>query len=171
MTRKVILSVDGGGLRGVIPVSLLVALERITGRSARESFQFLAGTSTGAIVAAGIAAGVPAADLLDFYLTDAATVFTKRPWNQVKRAVQGWMYDPQRLKSVLIKRLGVASAWQLNDAPLDLLISAKRLSDGLPWYFVRDDPRNCRRTGRLGLVDCVVASTAEPTYFPALGHA
>ena len=55
-----ILSIDGGGVRGIIPAVLLASLEQRTGRRARESFDFVAGTSTGAVLAAGIAAGVPA---------------------------------------------------------------------------------------------------------------
>jgi hypothetical protein len=40
-----------------------------------------------------------------------------------------------------------------------------RISDGMPWYFVRDNPMNSGCTGRLGLVDCTTASAAAPTYF------
>jgi patatin-like phospholipase/acyl hydrolase len=53
----------------------------------------------------------------------------------------------------------------LNDSPIDVLLTAKRISDGMPWYFVRDNPRNTGCTGRLGIVDCTTASAAAPTYF------
>ncbi len=68
MARRYLLSIDGGGLRGILPASALVQLERQTGRPARETFSFAAGTSTGAIIAAGIAAGIPAERILDLYL-------------------------------------------------------------------------------------------------------
>ena len=165
MAGQLILSIDGGGLRGILSASLLVALERSTGKPARDTFHFVAGTSSGAILAAGIAAGIPAQDLLTFFLQDASVVFTKHWWTLLERVARGWMYDPSRLRRVLVERLGVAGGWQLNDAPVDVLISATRLRDGKPWYFVRDDPRNAGRTGRLSLADCVVASAAEPTYF------
>ena len=165
MAGQLILSIDGGGLRGILSASLLVALERSTGKPARDTFHFVAGTSSGAILAAGIAAGIPAQDLLTFFLQDASAVFTKHWWTPLERVARGWMYDSGRLRRVLVERLGVAGGWQLNDAPVDVLISATRLRDGKPWYFVRDDPRNAGRTGRLSLADCVVTSAAEPTYF------
>jgi len=165
MAGQLILSIDGGGLRGILSASLLVALERSTGKPARDTFHFVAGTSSGAILAAGIAAGIPARDLLTFFLQDASAVFTKHWWTPLERVARGWMYDSGRLRRVLVERLSVAGGWQLNDAPVDVLISATRLRDGKPWYFVRDDPRNAGRTGRLSLADCVVTSAAEPTYF------
>ena len=49
--------------------------------------------------------------------------------------------------------------------PVDLLITAKGVPSGEPWYFVKDNPNNSRCTGRLGLVDYATASAAAPTYF------
>ena len=48
-----ILSIDGGGIRGIIPATVLASLEAHTGRLTRETFDFVAGTSTGAVLAAG----------------------------------------------------------------------------------------------------------------------
>jgi hypothetical protein len=45
-------------------------------------------------------------------------------------------------------------------------VTAKRLADGMPWYFVRDHPRNSCRAGDFLLADVVTASAAAPTYFP-----
>lgn len=163
--RKLLLAIDGGGIRGVIPLAALVALERTTGRLARETFSFVAGTSTGAIIAAGIAAGIPAERLLELYCARAATVFPQRPWNPLVRLLFGSMYSVEALSEVIAEASGPARDWRLDDAPIDLLITAKRVSDGMPWYFVRNGPRNSGRTGHLRLVDCVTASAAAPTYF------
>ena len=65
----------------------------------------------------------------------------------------------------MAEEIGPAQAWKLNDSPIDVLLTAKRISDGMPWYFVRDNPRNSSCTGRLGLVDCATASAVAPTYF------
>ncbi|GAC1564026.1 MAG: hypothetical protein NVS2B7_37950 [Herpetosiphon sp.] len=61
--------------------------------------------------------------------------------------------------------LGAAGNWTINDSPVHLLITATQVEDGKAWYFVRDNALNSKRTGSLSLVDCVVASAAEPTYF------
>jgi hypothetical protein len=44
------------------------------------------------------------------------------------------------------------------------MVTAKRVDDGMPWYFVKDKPQNSGRTGKLPLVDCVTASCVVPTY-------
>jgi uncharacterized protein len=165
MARRVLLSVDGGGIRGIIPVCALMKLEEITGRPARETFSFAAGTSTGAILCAAVAAGIPAPRLLDLYLERGREIFSPRPpWNTIKRIFRGFMYDARTLHRILAEAFGEAGAWKLNDSPIDLLLTAKGL-DGTPWYFVKDKAANASLTGKLGMVDCATASAAAPTYF------
>jgi hypothetical protein len=166
MKNKFVLSVDGGGIRGIMPAMALVKLEEQTGRLARETFSFAAGTSTGALIASAVAAGLPATKILDIYLKRTKDIFSPGPpWNTMKRVATGSMYSTRTLSSVLSQEFGAAARWTLNDSPIDLLITAKRLTDGKPWYFVRDNPHNARSTGHLSLVDCATASAAAPTYF------
>jgi hypothetical protein len=165
VAQRYLLSVDGGGIRGIIAVSALIELERITGRLARETFSFVAGTSTGAIIVAAVAAGIPAEHILDLYVTRSREVFKRSPLNLARRIVTGSMYSTQKLREVIASSLGPAASWTVNDSPVDILITAKRVVDGMPWYFVRDTPTNSGRTGTFPLVDCVTASSAAPTYF------
>jgi uncharacterized protein len=166
VSHKYLLSIDGGGIRGILPATALVKLEQTTGRLARETFSFAAGTSTGALIASAVAAGLPATRILDIYLKRTREIFSPGPpWNSIKRVCTGSMYSTRNLYNVLAGELGPAARWTLNDSPIDLLLTAKRLADGKPWYFVRDNPRNSQCTGRLGLVDCAAASAAAPTYF------
>ncbi len=168
--RKRILSIDGGGIRGIIPLCVLVKLEAKLkaerGESLRDVFNFVAGTSTGSIIAAGIAAGKPASDMLDLYVNRVGEVFPSGPWLLPKRAILGHMYSSKQLRAVIERELGPAGGWKLNDSTkVDLLIAAKRLTDGMPWYFTKDKRANLGQTGKLSLVDCVTASAAAPTYF------
>jgi hypothetical protein len=142
-----------------------VELERITGKLTQKSFKFVAGTSVGAIIAAGVAAGIPATELRKRFITAAERVFAPRPWNPLVRLVTGHMYSVTNLNSELRQALGEAADLTLNDLPIDLLVTAVRVTDGKPWYFVKDNPKNSQRTGHLKLVDCVTASAAAPTYF------
>jgi uncharacterized protein len=162
-----ILSIDGGGVRGIIPAVLLASLERSTGRLTRDTFDLVAGTSTGAVLAAGIAAGIPADRLVTLYAVRSPEVFRSVPLvSGLRRLLTGTMYDTARLHSLIRDELGPdARDWRLNDAPIDLLITAKRLVDGMPWYFVRDTPANSCRAGGFPLADAVTASAAAPTYF------
>ncbi len=75
------------------------------------------------------------------------------------------MYSIQKLHDLIAEAVGPAHTWTLNDSPINVLLTAKRISDGMPWYFVRDNSMNSACTGRLGLVDCTTASAAAPTYF------
>ena len=165
MPQRYLLSIDSGGIRGIIPVIALVKLENTTEKLTRDIFSFVAGTSTGAIIAAAITAGVPAAHILDFYVNRTREIFTHSLWSMIKRVFFGSLYSVEKLHDVIAEAIDPAQAWTLNDSPIDVLLTAKRISDGMPWYFVRDNPMNSGCTGRLGLVDCTTASAAAPTYF------
>ena len=77
-----ILSIDGGGIRGMLPAKVLAAVEedlqkRHPGRKLYEEFDLICGTSTGAILAIAIALGIPASELVKFYKDFAAIIFPK----------------------------------------------------------------------------------------------
>ena len=166
MPRRFLLSIDGGGVRGIVPALVLARLEEITGRPARETFSFVAGTSTGALLAAAVAAGLPATQMVALYRDRTREIFSPRsPWNEIRRLVIGHKYNISNLRGVLEDEFGAAASWNLNDSPVDLVLSAIRLSDAKPWYFVKNNPINASKTGSLGLLDCATASAAAPTYF------
>ena len=165
MPQRYLLSIDSGGIRGIIPTVALIKLERTTGKLTRDNFSFVAGTSTGAIIAAAVAAGTPATRILDLYTNGAREVFNSSPLKFLQLVFFGYRYSTQKLRDLIAEALGSANTWTLNHSPIDILLTAKRISDGMPWYFVRDHPVNSGCTGRLGLVDCTTASAAAPTYF------
>ena len=165
MPQRYLLSIDSGGIRGIIPVVALVKLETMTGKLTRDIFSFVAGTSTGAIIASAVAAGVPASRILDFYMHRTRDIFAWSPLSFLKLILFGSRYSTQKLHDLIEEAVGPARTWTLNDCPIDILLTAKRISDGMPWYFVKDYPHNSGCTGRLSLVDCTTASAAAPTYF------
>jgi predicted acylesterase/phospholipase RssA len=162
-----ILAIDGGGVRGIIPATVLASLERATGTLARDQFDFVAGTSTGAVIAGAVAAGIPAERLASIYRRRGPELFRSIPiLGLLERLVAGHQYDVHALHRILGEELGQQAGWRVNDVPLDILVTAVKLSDGHPWYFVKDRAgENSCRTGDLRLLDCVTASAAAPTYF------
>ena len=76
-----LLALDGGGIRGVLTLEILAEMERQlapTGaKCLGEYFDYIGGTSTGAIIAAGLAIGMSAADLLKFYQEFGQKMFEK----------------------------------------------------------------------------------------------
>jgi uncharacterized protein len=159
------LSINGGGIRGIIPCSVLVGLEQQTGKLTRDVFSYVAGTSTGALLAAGVAAGIPATDLLTVYTTRSQQIFTPTGLiADAKRVAEGFEYDPKNLQNVLISVFGNAASWTMNDCPIGICISATA-ANGHDWFFVRDGARNARSTGTVKLIDAAVGSACAPTYF------
>ena len=165
--RRRILSIDGGGVRGIIPAAVLAALEQSTGKASRDHFDFLAGTSTGAAIAGALAAGIPAERLVSIYERRGRDLFRKIPAvSFLQRVITGTMYDVRTLHRILIEELDVQAGWTMNDVPNDIMLTAKGLDDGHQWYFVKDRAGSKPgKTGTLRLVDCVTASAAAPTYF------
>src|SRR5690349_7315370 len=70
-----ILTIDGGGLKGAMPAAFLAEIEEISGQRIVENFDLIAGTSTGGIIALGLALGLRAAEILDFYLSRGPRIF------------------------------------------------------------------------------------------------
>jgi patatin-like phospholipase/acyl hydrolase len=159
------LSIRGGGIRGIIPCCCLAKLENQLGGVTRDHIDFCAGTSTGALLTAAVAAGVPASEALKVYTDRAREIFT--PTGVVataKRVAEGFMYNPNHLRDVLASVLGPAKSWNMNDSPLPVMLSATAMN-GRNWFFVRDNPKNARTTGAVKLIDAAVASACAPTYF------
>jgi len=163
--RYNLLSIDGGGIRGILPICALAKLEESTGKLTRDIVSFAAGTSTGAIIAAAIAAGIPAKKMLELYTRRAKEVFTQSPFNGIKRFLKGYMYETATLYELIREEMSGAKDWTLNDSPIDILLTAKRVTDGMPVYLVKDNNHNSCNCGNLQLADCVTASAAAPTYF------
>jgi len=160
-----ILSVRGGGIRGIIPACCLVQLESQLGGLTRDHIDYCAGTSTGALITAAVAAGVPATEILQVYTDRSKEIFTPTGLiADAKRIAEGFMFNPNHLRDVMASELGAAASWTINNSPIPIMISATAVN-GHNWFFVRDNPKNARTTGSVGLVDASVASSCAPTYF------
>jgi hypothetical protein len=105
---KRLLAIDGGGIRGIIPARVLVELEARTGRPLWQTFDLVSGTSTGGILACGIAAGLTAQSLLDLYVQRGGEIFSRSPeWIlQTADGVTGPKYDATALEAILKQILG-----------------------------------------------------------------
>src|SRR6516165_10764768 len=80
-----LLSLDGGGIRGAFAASALTTLESATESRIVEQFDLITGTSTGGIIAIGLAIGTTAEEICRFYETKGPTVFPKRD------GIQRWL--------------------------------------------------------------------------------
>jgi patatin-like phospholipase/acyl hydrolase len=102
-----ILSIDGGGLRGVIPLTILERLDVSCPRW-REGINMFAGTSTGGLIALGLASGMSPSALLDVYMAKGGFIFDRSLWREVKSLgeVTGPKYDSANREKVCQDVLG-----------------------------------------------------------------
>ncbi|MFP3855225.1 MAG: patatin-like phospholipase family protein [Anaerolineales bacterium] len=161
---KNILSVDGGGIKGIIPLACLVKLENTMGKSCQQFFDMVAGTSTGAIISAGLALGISARGLLSLYRNLATEAFKGLPFWQIILNLGNHRYSNKFIADMLDT---IGADRPLNSLPIDVMISAKNMETGRTDFFVRDNSTNAQLWGDLSLKDAVLASIAAPTYFPA----
>jgi len=166
---KRLLSIDGGGLKGLIPAEALIAIESqldtLSGQSRPlcERFDLIGGTSTGAILAVGLALGLKAAELRDFYLEFGKKIFTK-----VFLPVRFWhKYPSGPLETELQKVFGADSTLGGGKLRTNLLIVSTNATLGATWFFTNNPKGKYFDTNRqLPLWQIVRASSAAPTYFP-----
>lgn len=175
---KRILALDGGGLRGILSLGILQQVEDLLRTRHGDAdefrlcdyFDLIAGTSTGAIIAAALAQGWTVAQARDRYFSLGPKVFEKSLFRQgLLRA----KYDKGRLIAELKDVFGENATLGGPQLRTGLLIVTKRLDTGSPWPM-SNNPRSKyfapSPTGRLGngdfpLWQVVRASTAAPAYF------
>jgi len=164
-----LLAIDGGGLLGLIPAEALIRIEQqldqLTGieKPLCDRFDLIGGTSTGAILAAGLALGLKAADLREFYLKFGKEIFSKE-----FLPVQFWHKYPsgpleQHLKDVFKPDTMLGS----DRLRTQIVVVTKNATLGNDWCFT-NNPKNkfFKNNSGLPLWQVVRASTAAPTYFP-----
>ncbi|MBC7793064.1 MAG: patatin-like phospholipase family protein [Clostridia bacterium] len=155
-----LLSIDGGGVFGIIPARILQYIEEKTGRPIRELFHMISATSTGGIVAAGVAVGIPCKELVSLYLEDAQQVFSRTEIYKSESA-DGLLkpkFTDDGIQAVLKKRLGDV---RLDEAQIDLVLTAHDLNRGTPKFFGSWDPHY-----RYLMRDCVRATSAAAPVLP-----
>lgn len=163
-----ILCLDGGGIRGLITAIWLEALEQRLGGTLRHHFDLIAGTSTGAILACAVSAGMESKQIIDLYQRRGGEIFPgvgNRLWNRAKRTLgQGASapkYDSRPLESNLRAVFGDLSFGDLHVVPT--LVSAYNTLSREALVF-----KNSRTEFRsLPVWELCMASAAAPTYFPA----
>jgi len=113
-----ILSIDGGGIRGILPACFLAALEErfLVGDSVANYFDLIVGTSTGGILALGLSAGMSARQLAEIYVERGGEVFPDQTW--IGKRLAGLRHilmtrcDHRALESLIAEILGTRALWQ-----------------------------------------------------------
>jgi hypothetical protein len=175
---KRILSLDGGGTRGIITVAFLERLESMlrerygAGPEFRlaDYFDLIGGTSTGAVIATALALGMSTAEVKRFYLEFVPFAFRTRFWRIAGLFAK---YETDALMKQIRDQVGDRTI-ESPDLRTGLAIMTKRMDTGAPWILLNsprarfwDDPSDGSYMGNrhYSLAKVVRASTAAPYYF------
>jgi len=182
-----ILSIDGGGIRGIIPARILQRIEEGTGTRVPDLFHLIAGTSTGGIIGCGLRKGKTAAEMAQLYADRGGEIFHRSLWDKVT-TIDGLSnpdYDPEPLETILGQELG--DAWLSEGQGAELMVPSYAIQ--LPFeqpgdalgllvprtpYFFKSwkakgtiiNPGDVSVELDFKLKDIARATSAAPTYFP-----
>jgi patatin-like phospholipase/acyl hydrolase len=169
---KKLLAIDGGGIRGVLALEILAEIECQLGQRRPQFrlahyFDYIAGTSTGGIIAAGLSIGMSVSEILQFYEQAGAQMFEKA--TLLKRL--HFKFDDEPLARKLKAVFGADTTLGSNRLQTLLMLVLRNATTD-PWPVSNNPHAKYNDTARpdcnlrLPLWQLVRASTAAPTYFP-----
>lgn len=162
IVRK-ILSIDGGGIKGVFPASFLATVEDTVGRNVGDFFDLIVGTSTGGVIALGLGMGMSAREILQFYEELGPAVFHGNRLGRLFRSLVRARYDQGPLREALTKTFGDR---QLGESKTRLVIPSLHLETGEVYIHKTSHVPHLQRDYKERVVDVALATAAAPTYFP-----
>ena len=164
-----VLSIDGGGIRGIIPALMLEEIENETGQPISKLFDTIVGTSTGSILALGLTRpndndaykpAFRASDLVAFYERDGSDIFPHSfSWLRKVRQLFFPKYSSHEIEKVLKDSF---SDVYLDESLNRVLIPAYEIEDRERIWFDSYDTNASHYLMR----DVLRGATAAPTYFP-----
>jgi uncharacterized protein len=172
--RYRILSIDGGGIRGIIPAVLLAELERQSGKRVHQLFDMLAGTSTGGILSlalslpgSGKTARWQASEIVDLYLEHGPEIFNRSLLHRIRAvgSILDEKYPDTGLESVLKRYFGDA---MLSKALVEVLVTAYELEGREAFFFKRRKAIATPDQDDYPMWQVARATAAAPTYFEPL---
>ena len=170
-----LLALDGGGIRGVLTLQVLIRMEELLRERSGQGndfrlcnfFDYIGGTSTGAIIAAGLARGMSAQELADFYMKAGPAMFDK---SFILFRLRH-LYETKPLAEELQKTFGKDTTLFPEHLKCLLLVVTRNVSTDSPWpissnpYAQYNDSKRADCNLSIPLWQLVRASTAAPVYF------
>lgn len=167
-----ILSIDGGGIRGVFPAMFLTSLEAQLKSDGREkwqvyqNFDLICGTSTGGIIAIALALGIPAKEVFDLYLENAGLIFgQKKSWY---RQIHYSSHSRDSLESLIKEKFKVFNGDKdpiLKDCKTNICIPTFDLLEGKPSVLKNNYHQRFTRDYHIPAYQAALATAAAPVYF------
>jgi uncharacterized protein len=166
-----ILSIDGGGIRGVFPAAYLAEIEKrfLGGNSIASHFDMIAGTSTGGIIALALGHGMTAQQALDIYVQRGERLFPTerglRKWVRFARWIFKPKHDQARLKTELLTIFGDKV---LDASEKRLVIPSFEGLHGEPFLYKTPHHPDYQKDRHKKFAHIALHTTAAPSYYPAV---
>lgn len=158
-----ILSIDGGGIKGLYSATILNHLEQKYGRIS-DYFDMICGTSTGGLIALGLSQGIAASEICNMYEKHGSKIFPNQSRLKAifKQVLWGGKFSDKPLKNLL---QDLFKEKKVGDSLTLLCIPSYNYTDAQPWVF-KYDHGELKRDNKALCVDVALATSAAPTYFP-----
>lgn len=169
MTDKFrVLSLSGGGIRGVFTSSFLAKLEQLTDRRVADHFDLIVGTSTGGLIGLAMGLEQSSESIREFYLKHGSTIFPQMKW--VKKLFRGGQvvhpkYDLAGLRDAVQRRLGTEPTLGKSTKPL--VINTFNAAKGAPQCFKTRHHARYLNDWRMPAWEVGMATAAAPVFFHA----
>jgi hypothetical protein len=163
-----VISLDGGGIRGILPAMILCEIEKRLASPLVYCVDAFAGTSTGAIIAAGLSLPVSeasnkpclvASDIFEFYVNKGKQIFSNNPFNLV---YNNYKYNSENLYNVL--KDVIKENRYMNEGLTELVIATTK-TEKVVRLFTREKARK-KQDDNIMIIEALMASAAAPTFFP-----
>lgn len=161
-----ILSIDGGGIKGLYSAAFLAGLENKFGKETHNCFDLVAGTSTGGILALAIAARIPVKDIVEFYKEWGPRIFRTR--FNIFRNLLFSKYSNKELIKALQNIFGNTRIKDIysQDKCVSICIPSIDVIQGTPTVFKTPHDIQLSRDNEQYLWEIALATSSAPTYFP-----
>ena len=157
-----ILSLDGGGIRGLYSAKMLKRIEDECGVDFYDDFDLIIGTSTGSILAGSIVTKKPINEVISLYENEGEKIFNKKIFSKI--GLFQSIYKPDHLKNKLKEIFGNIT---LGEIEKPLVINATDIGNSSPFVFKTVHPnKKLVRDPKIALYDAILASSSAPIYFP-----
>jgi len=162
MTKKFqILSLDGGGIKGIFSAAVLAHLEEDLQIKVTDHFDLITGTSTGGIIALGLGSGMKPEDIVRFYVEKGSVIFPETRLNKIRRCWRS-KFDSRILGNALKECVGDSL---LGESQKRLVIPSYNIGEDDVYLFKTPHHKRLKRDYKIPMWNVAMATCAAPTFF------
>ncbi len=167
--RFQILSLDGGGIKGIFSAAILAAIEEDLSVHVVDHFDLITGTSTGGIIALGLGLGLSPSQMVDFYANKGPSIFAN---HFGVRSLLHWIYRkyPQQELLKALKDPYVFGEKKLGESTKRLVIPSYNLGEDDVYLFKTPHHERLKHDWKVPAWQVALATSAAPSYFPSSNH-